>query len=119
MKRKVLVHTALACALASTVLAGCAGAGGQVDASAQAGASPDAAPVMPASHSAARFDNMGAAGCYGCHGAGDKANPMLTGAVALPDDHYEGDSADSRAIEGRHLLCNTCHVVADGSEFDD
>ena len=77
------------------------------------------APVMPVNHSSARFDAMGASGCYGCHGAGDNANPMLTGSVALPADHYQDGDVDSRSIDGRHLLCNTCHVVADGSEFDE
>ncbi|MEI2996481.1 hypothetical protein [Senegalimassilia anaerobia] len=44
---------------------------------------------------------------------------MLTGSVALPADHYQDGDVDSRSIDGRHLLCNTCHVVADGSEFDE
>ena len=117
MKRKVVACAVLACVLAPAAFAGCAG--GSVDASTQAGASPDAAPVMPVNHSSARFDAMGASGCYGCHGAGDNANPMLTGSVALPADHYQDGDVDSRSIDRRHLLCNTCHVVADGSEFDE
>lgn len=75
MKRKVVACAVLACVLAPAAFAGCAG--GSVDASTQAGASPDAAPVMPVNHSSARFDAMGASGCYGCHGAGDNANPCL------------------------------------------
>ena len=58
MKRKVVACAVLACVLAPAAFAGCAG--GSVDASTQAGASPDAAPVMPVNHSSARFDAMGA-----------------------------------------------------------
>lgn len=116
MKRTYAIGVVLACVLAPAAFAGCAGVGAQ-QGGAEAGASPHAAPVMPQNHSSARFDNMGAAGCYGCHGAGDKANPMLNGAVALPEDHYENGDVDSRTVDSRHLLCDTCHVVADGSEF--
>ena len=49
MKRKVVACAVLACVLAPAAFAGCAG--GSVDASTQAGASPDAAPVMPVNHS--------------------------------------------------------------------
>ena len=58
MKRKVVACAVLACVLAPAAFAGCAG--GSVDASTQAGTSPDAAPVMPVNHSSARFDAMGA-----------------------------------------------------------
>ena len=51
MKRKVVACAVLACVLAPAAFAGCAG--GSVDASTQAGASPDAAPVMPVNHSSA------------------------------------------------------------------
>ena len=35
---------------------------------------------------------------------------MLTGSVALPDDHYADGSPDSREIDPTHGQCITCHV---------
>lgn len=68
-----------------------------------------APPLMPASHQG-RFDSWGASGCYGCHGANDKANPMLNGAVSLPENHYVDGSSSSMQIAPSHAQCDTCHA---------
>lgn len=68
-----------------------------------------APPLMPATHEG-RFDSWGADGCYGCHGANDKANPMLNGSVSMPDDHYTDGSSTTMQIDPSHAQCNTCHV---------
>ena len=59
-----------------------------------------------------RFENLGAAGCYGCHGANDQANPMLADATALPADHYAGGDAGSLEMDPTHEQCITCHAQA-------
>ena len=61
---------------------------------------------------AGRFENLGAAGCYGCHGANDQANPMLADATALPADHYAGGDAGSLEMDPTHEQCITCHAQA-------
>lgn len=68
-----------------------------------------APPLMPETHEG-RFESLGAAGCYGCHGANEKANPMLTGSVALPEDHYIGNQPSALELDPTHDQCNTCHV---------
>ena len=55
---------------------------------------------------------LGAAGCYGCHGANDQANPMLADATALPADHYAGGDAGSLEMDPTHEQCITCHAQA-------
>ena len=70
-----------------------------------------APPLMPTSHDG-RFEATGAAGCYGCHGANEQANPMLTGSVALPDDHYANSDASSLEMDPPHEQCITCHAQA-------
>lgn len=67
-------------------------------------------PLQPADH--ANRAEYPADRCYGCHGAGSKANPQLADATALPDDHYANGSAESRAIEPARTQCVTCHPVA-------
>ena len=63
---------------------------------------------MPASHEG-RFQELGAPGCYGCHGAGKDADPLLTQAPALPADHYvDGDPA-TREVFGPRGECITRH----------
>ena len=52
------------------------------------------------------------AGCYGCHGANDQANPMLADATALPADHYAGGDAGSLEMDPTHEQCITCHAQA-------
>ena len=72
---------------------------------------PGAAPLMPPTH-VGRADSLGAAGCYGCHGANDQANPMLADATALPADHYAGGDAGSLEMDPTHEQCITCHAQA-------
>ena len=67
-----------------------------------------AAPLMPASHEG-RFDDLGAPGCYGCHGSSEQANPLLATAPALPEDHYADGTSASREINPVRAQCNTCH----------
>ena len=107
--RKHLVAGALVVAMAFGALAaaGCSGAAPAEDVNANVPAG--APPLMPATHQD-RFETLGASGCYGCHGANDQANPMLTGSVALPDAHYADGSPDSREIDPTHGQCITCHV---------
>lgn len=68
-----------------------------------------AAPLMPPTHEG-RYDSLGADGCYGCHGANDQANPMLTGSVALPDDHYLNADAQTKEVDPVREQCITCHA---------
>jgi len=79
----------------------------------QGGESPDAPPTMPAGHEE-RFDNLGPAGCYGCHGANDEGKNNLTQATALPLDHYANSVKGSSVtdLSGEHMMCNTCHVLS-------
>lgn len=65
---------------------------------------------QPADHEG-RFESGGGSFCYGCHGAGENANPMLKDSVAIPEDHYEGESYDSLAVNPERLQCITCHPV--------
>ena len=75
-----------------------------------AGESPDAPPVMKAGHEG-RYETLGAAGCYGCHGVNSENEPMLKAATPMPDDHYAGGVKDSSAgIALDHATCNSCHV---------
>ena len=74
-----------------------------------AGTPAGAPAVMPPTHEG-RFDTLGASGCYGCHGASERSNPMLNGAVALPEDHYVGGSSEALELDPTHDQCNTCHV---------
>ena len=75
-----------------------------------AGESPDAPPVMKAGHEG-RYETLGAAGCYGCHGVNSENEPMLKAATSMPDDHYAGGIKDSSAgIALDHATCNSCHV---------
>lgn len=98
-----LVFAALfACAL------GCApGQGGASGAAVDDGPR-GAVPLMPASHEG-RFDDLGAPGCYGCHGSSEQANPLLATAPALPEDHYADGTSASREINPVRAQCNTCH----------
>ena len=97
-KKHLVASAALACALGAFCIAGCSAAPAKEDVNANI---PEgAAPLMPVTHEG-RFERLGASGCYGCHGANDQANPMLTGSVALPDDHY-ADGAPTLEIDPTH-----------------
>ena len=73
--RKHLVAGALVVAMAFGALAaaGCSGAAPAEDVNANVPAG--APPLMPATHQD-RFETLGASGCYGCHGASERSNPM-------------------------------------------
>lgn len=111
MKKKYLMTAAVTFALVASLgtIAGCASAPAKenVNANIPAGAPP----LMPVNH-ADRFDDLGANGCYGCHGANDQANPMVKDAVAMPEDHYAGGSSTSKQFDPTHGECITCHAQA-------
>ena len=67
--------------------------------------------LMPASHEN-RFEEKGANACYGCHGAGDLANPMLNGAAIIPANHYVEGSYETKQLAPERAQCNTCHALA-------
>lgn len=90
-----LLMIAIGCGCSSTVSSG---------ASSPAGTPP----LMPVGH-ADRFQDLGANGCYGCHGSNENANPMLASAPALPDDHYQQGMPVTRSIDPVREQCITCH----------
>lgn len=104
-------RTKMAAAVAAAMLlaavgCGCASTGAGISADTPQGAPP----LMPAGHEG-RFQDLGANGCYGCHGANDAANPMLASAPALPDDHYQQGMATTRAVDPVREQCITCHPL--------
>lgn len=107
--RKHLVAGALVVAMAFGALAaaGCSGAAPAEDVNANVPAG--APPLMPATHQD-RFETLGASGCYGCHGASERSNPMLNGSKAMPEDHYADGSSQTLELDPTHDQCNTCHV---------
>ncbi|HIY84772.1 nitrate reductase cytochrome c-type subunit [Rubneribacter sp.] len=109
MKKATLAATAaLTLALGASALAGCATEAPEstVNADTPAGA----APLMPSTHEG-RYESLGAKGCYGCHGANDQADPMLTGSVPLPADHYQNGDPATQTMDPVREQCNTCHVT--------
>lgn len=65
-------------------------------------------PLMPATHEG-RYEELGMAGCYGCHGVNADGETMNAYATALPDDHYvDGDPATGEVYSLRGE-CITCH----------
>ncbi|WP_418471055.1 hypothetical protein, partial [Eggerthella sp.] len=74
MKKHMITAALVAVmALGLGTVAGCSQEAPREDVNANVPAG--APPLMPTSHDG-RFENLGAAGCYGCHGANDQANPM-------------------------------------------
>ena len=67
--------------------------------------------LQPAGHQG-RFEEGGVGLCYGCHGAGDLANPMLKAASIMPEDHYVNNSYGSQKISVDRYQCISCHPVA-------
>ena len=104
--KKRIVAAALAMALGAGVVVGCSSQPQKEDVNADV--PPGAPPLMPSGHEG-RFEQLGANGCYGCHGANDLANPMLTGSTALPEDHYEDGSSSTQVLNPTHDQCITCH----------
>ena len=104
MKKHMITAALVAVmALGLGTVAGCSQEAPREDVNANVPAG--APPLMPTSHDG-RFENLGAAGCYGCHGANDQANPMLADATALPGD------AGSLEMDPTHEQCITCHAQA-------
>jgi cytochrome c-type protein NapB len=68
-------------------------------------------PLQPESH-LGKFEEGGALQYYGCHGAGELANPMLTDSGAMPEDHYVGFDSSSQQIFPDRMQCISCHPVA-------
>ena len=106
-KKHLVASAALACALGAFCIAGCSAAPAKEDVNANI---PEgAAPLMPVTHEG-RFERLGASGCYGCHGASERSNPMLNGSKAMPEDHYVDSSSQTLELDPTHDQCNTCHV---------
>ena len=105
-KKIVMFAVGLVMALSLVALGGCNAETEQVERSAELSGVPA---IVPASHGD-RYEVLGSDGCYGCHGAGDLADPMLNGATPLPLSHYKDGTPDTREIDPVHNLCNTCHV---------
>ncbi|MEY8314911.1 hypothetical protein [Adlercreutzia muris] len=106
-KSKVLTTCVLAGVLGAAALVGCS----QPVAETGATYNPGEPPLMTASHEG-RYESLGAAGCYGCHGSSDEAEVFLATAPALPEDHYADGDASSRQVDGPRAECITCHPVA-------
>lgn len=107
MMRKIATTAAAAAlALSLGVVAGCSAS---ASSDAAVSATPEGAPtLMPASHQG-RFEDLGAAGCYGCHGANDVANPQLASATVIPEDHYAQGMYATKSLDPVREQCNTCH----------
>lgn len=105
MRKRITVATlAVVMALSMGLLGGCAGANAK--SSSHEG---DGQPApMPVSH-VDRYAELGAMGCYGCHGANDKANPQLVGSVKMPEDHYAQQMYATQQVDGNFMLCISCH----------
>lgn len=88
-----------------TALAGCGGAPVTGDVAGYGSGEP---PLMPASH-LGRYEGLGMAGCYGCHGANQATDHMLAAAPALPADHYTDGDASTFEVFGPRGECITCH----------
>lgn len=98
---------ALACVLGMAALAGCAGSSPQTAETTETPAG--AAPVLPVGHEG-RLADLGVNGCYGCHGSSEEADPFLTQASSLPDNHYVNEDRTTRQINEQRILCDSCHV---------
>lgn len=105
LKKTLLIAASFALALSVLLFAGCAGGGSSSSSEGIAGTPA----LMPAGHEG-RYENLGAEGCYGCHGANQKANPMLASATAMPVDHYAGANLASFEMDPGHIECQTCHA---------
>lgn len=68
-------------------------------------------PLQPALDHQGRWETGGAPMCYGCHGAGDKANPMNGYSPAIPNDHYTNNDATTKTLDSERKQCIQCHPV--------
>lgn len=105
MKKTLVIAVSFALALSVLLFAGCSGGSSKSSENSFAGTPA----LMPAGHEG-RYENLGAEGCYGCHGANQKANPMLASATAMPVDHYAGADLASFEMDPGHIECQTCHA---------
>ncbi len=106
MRRPIVIALSAGLVIAlGTGAAGCTAPSGSPKASDRP---PHAPALMPASHEG-RFAELGAQGCYGCHGSSERADPLLASAPKMPADHYLGGSVDSREIDPVRTQCDTCH----------
>lgn len=103
-KRAITVFVAALAMSMVCVLGGCSGASAGAPSSVGDG---QPAP-MPVNHSG-RYMDLGDRGCYGCHGANEKANPQLVGAVMMPEDHYSQAMYQTMMIDPVYNQCITCH----------
>ena len=106
-KHMITAALVLVMAMGMGAIAGCSQEAPKEDANANVPAG--APPLMPATHQD-RFETLGASGCYGCHGASERSNPMLNGSKAMPEDHYVDGSSQTLELDPTHDQCNTCHV---------
>lgn len=109
-KKIVIGAFATALALSMTLMFGCSPSEPADEGGANAGAYvADGLPgLMPEDHEG-RFVTMGADGCFNCHGASEKAYPILDTAQPLPADHFEGGSIESYELDNSRAECITCH----------
>lgn len=106
-KSKMICAAVLTGVLGAAALAGCA----QEMADTGATYNPGEPPLMTASHEG-RYESLGAAGCFGCHGGSDEVEVFLAAATPLPADHYVGGGVSTHEIDGPRAECITCHPVA-------
>lgn len=106
-KSKMICAAVLTGVLGAAALAGCA----QEMADTGATYNPGEPPLMTASHEG-RYERLGAAGCFGCHGGSDEVEVFLAAAAPLPADHYVGGDVSTHEIDGPRAECITCHPVA-------
>lgn len=66
--------------------------------------------LQPANHEG-RFEEGGSTVCYGCHGAGDLANPILQNATIIPENHYTNQDYNTKELSVERSQCTTCHSV--------
>ena len=109
-KSNYVVVAALTCTLGLAAVAGC-GSETQEREDVNADVPQGAPPLMPVSHEG-RYESLGAAGCFGCHGGSDEVEVFLAAATPLPADHYVGGDASTHEIDGPRAECITCHPVA-------
>lgn len=105
MRKTALTVLTLTLTLSLGALFGCS-SGGEAASDTSAEGTPT---PVPASHQG-RFEDLGADGCYGCHGANEQANPQLATATVMPEDHYLNSMYETRALDPVREQCNTCHV---------
>lgn len=108
-KSKMICAAVLTGVLGAAALAGCA----QEMADTGATYNPGEPPLMTASHEG-RYESLGAAGCFGCHGGSDEVEVFLAAATPLPGRPLRGRDASTHEIDGPRAECITCHPGGPG-----